>query len=583
MVQGYYSLEEAAKILGMTTEELTQLAQKREVRAFADRGTWRFRTQDVEELARRRGLGSSVELPVPELPPAGKGEASVFAFDTSGESDRVEIGQEMLAESPSSARKAGGSKAKTPTPRAGSDSDVRLVAEGGAVSFKLAGDSDVKVPGQTGGPKSGPRKVPTKPASDSDVKIVGDSSDEIALGGKPSKTGTDSDVRLDVRAGKAAKSPDDTFLTEEIDLDAEMRKAAEKDSGSKHKAIPTATGPIELSDADLERSSAGETDSSDFDLSLDVRDDSSPLENPTEAMPTVQSRKKAEEVPLGQKPKGVSGSDSGISLAKPADSGVSLEKKKKDSDDNAIPFKIAGEAEKTPKPVKGAGASGKTPKPVKAAEQVAADSSSEFELTLEDSAGESGGLTPLEESKEKDIFETDFEVPALEDSGSDAVKLDDTDLESSDFDLALGEEDVAAEDESGSQVVALDDEEDVDEGAATVARPASLVSKLGKGKKTIDTSESEDEGELVAAQEAEEEEVAAAPRTVAAAAAAPADWGTLTPIVLLLSVVVFLVVGMMSFELVRGMWGYRQMTSPGNLVIRSIGGLFDDNIKNLDE
>ena len=212
----------------------------------------------------------------------------------------------------------------------------------------------------------------------------------------------------------------------------------------------------------------------------------------------------------------------------------------------------------------------------------ATDSSSEFELTLEDSGISSGGgLAPLEDSKEKDIFETDFEVPALEDSGSEAVKLDDTDLESSDFDLALGEEDVAAEDESGSQVVALDDEEDVDEGAATVARPASLVGKLGKGKKKIEPAEAEDEGELVAVEEAEE--VAAAPRTVAAAAAAPADWGTLTPVVLLVSVLVFMVVGMMSFELVRGMWGYRQMTTPGSLVIRSLGGLFDDNFKNLDE
>src|SRR5207248_2533781 len=84
------------------------------------------------------------------------------------------------------------------------------------------------------------------------------------------------------------------------------------------------------------------------------------------------------------------------------------------------------------------------------------DSDSEFELTLDDS----GGLVPLEaEQKAKgegDIFETDFEVPALdEESGSEAVALDesDTDLESSDFDLALEEGDAAGDEESGSQVV----------------------------------------------------------------------------------------------------------------------------------
>src|SRR5262249_52364130 len=100
----------------------------------------------------------------------------------------------------------------------------------------------------------------------------------------------------------------------------------------------------------------------------------------------------------------------------------------------------------------------------------AQDSDSEFELTLDDS----GGSPPLEDSSgERDIFETDFEVPALEEeSGSEAVALDEdaTDLES-DFDLALGEEDAPAEDESGSQVVALEDEEEADEAAATVARP----------------------------------------------------------------------------------------------------------------
>ena len=62
MVQGYYTLEEAARILKMSPEKLSHMAQKREVRAFADRGTWRFRTQDVEEMARRQGQASD-EVP----------------------------------------------------------------------------------------------------------------------------------------------------------------------------------------------------------------------------------------------------------------------------------------------------------------------------------------------------------------------------------------------------------------------------------------------------------------------------------------------------------------------------------------
>ena len=63
----FYTLEEAARVLGMSTEELKTKAQSREVRAFLDGGSWRFRVVDVDELARRRGLGSDAELRLSDL------------------------------------------------------------------------------------------------------------------------------------------------------------------------------------------------------------------------------------------------------------------------------------------------------------------------------------------------------------------------------------------------------------------------------------------------------------------------------------------------------------------------------------
>ena len=68
-----------------------------------------------------------------------------------------------------------------------------------------------------------------------------------------------------------------------------------------------------------------------------------------------------------------------------------------------------------------------------------------------------------DEGAKGDIFETDFELPAVQDdadSGSEVVAIEssDTDLENSDFDLALDESDAPAADESESQVVLLDDE-----------------------------------------------------------------------------------------------------------------------------
>src|SRR6476659_4250344 len=72
----FYSLEEAARVLGMSAEELKSKAQHREIRAFLDGGSWRFRVVDIDELARRRGLGSDAELRLSDLevPAASAGE-----------------------------------------------------------------------------------------------------------------------------------------------------------------------------------------------------------------------------------------------------------------------------------------------------------------------------------------------------------------------------------------------------------------------------------------------------------------------------------------------------------------------------
>src|SRR5271165_6458852 len=72
----FYTLEEAARVLGMSSEELKSKAQHREIRAFLDGGSWRFRVVDIDELARRRGLGSDAELRLSdaEVPAAGGGE-----------------------------------------------------------------------------------------------------------------------------------------------------------------------------------------------------------------------------------------------------------------------------------------------------------------------------------------------------------------------------------------------------------------------------------------------------------------------------------------------------------------------------
>src|SRR5438046_1387963 len=71
----FHTWEEAARVLGMNAEELKSKAQSREVRAFLDGGSWRFRVVDIDELARRRGLGSDAELHLSDLDsPAGSSD-----------------------------------------------------------------------------------------------------------------------------------------------------------------------------------------------------------------------------------------------------------------------------------------------------------------------------------------------------------------------------------------------------------------------------------------------------------------------------------------------------------------------------
>src|SRR5262249_29724788 len=108
-------------------------------------------------------------------------------------------------------------------------------------------------------------------------------------------------------------------------------------------------------------------------------------------------------------------------------------------------------------------------------------SDSEFELTLD----EEGSLAPAADSEEeadKDIFEeTDLDVRAGEEEwASGAVALTDVETEedsSSEFALDLDEQGGVAVEEDDQPVVSLDEEEDADAAAATVARPIPPAGK----------------------------------------------------------------------------------------------------------
>ncbi len=469
------TLEEAAQLLGMTVEQFKLNMQThkefRSIRPLMGGSTVHFREQDIEELARKLGLGSDPILRLGQ----GSSESEV---PLAAEEEQIEIGREPRG---SSTRLQSPSSKRLPKPAP----EPALEIESSDEFVPLVDDS-----GQ------GSKK-------DSDARLARDSSTRLGSKGQATPGTPTEEIDLDAEAKEQGKG--DVF---KIADDSGKLKAGSKPPSSKIKSVkkPDTGSEFELT---LDPDSGSE-----FELSL--ADDS-------------------DEVPLGRarEATGKAGK-SGVRLNKPADSGISLEKKgeEEESDfelnlDSASAQKLQGGPKSSKKKIK-------------------ADSESEFELSLEDSSGEVGKLN-LESSADqgdKDIFATDFDIPALEESGSEALVLDssDTALESSDFDL---DDSAVVEDESASEVVQLD--EDLLEAGDEVSAEEALAE---------------------VEEEEEEDWVQAGPPPAA-------QWGPLPALVLFPCLFILLIVSFMGFELMHGMWSYRTGGSkPTYTVTRGIAGIF---------
>ncbi len=539
MAATHLTLEEAAERLGISPDEFkkrlkTHPAFKTLV-PIRDGTNLRFKTSAIDELARELGAGSNPENPLPNFdsPPP--------------DSDDFKV--------------------PTVAPRKPVD-DTPLKLAGDDEVFSLASDE--------------PRPAPEAP--------------------KPAKSDSDSDVRLDSgkpkSSGKIAKpSSDEAVPTEELSIDfAGPGSAIIKGGSSSKLSAPKSSGKLtsESGKGLSSKSGPGAGDSSEFELSLDADSDDFELKLNTDT---------SDEVALGEMPKekdasgsGRRGGESGILSRKPSDSGISLEKgkgksgttpppskKKEEDSDSDVDFELTLDSSAAVSGTKLGGAKGKKGDP---------DSDSEFELTLDDSGEsslEGAAMAGAEESK-GDIFETDFEIPPMDESGSEAVALDssDTDLEKSDFDVAVEDGDAPAED-SGSEVVLLEDEE---EAAAPAAKKGKGKAKPAK-KKTeedegdVDLADVEADEDDASASKAlkgakgkrrgddEEEEEEAAATATPAGVYRPVPWGPIPAIFLLPALVLVLVGSLMGYELLQTMWGYQQPRKPAAPLVRAIASNLD--------
>ena len=539
MAATHLTLEEAAARLGISPDQFKKRLKTdpafKVLVPIRDGSTLRFKDAAIDELARQLGEASNPELPLGPLEESVPPDSDDFKVQPAVKDEKKREG-----------------KRDEPLPLAGSEEDI----------FSLSSSSEGGV----------------------DAKSRG-------------KSDPDSDARLDPAKKKAAsgKKDDESVVpTEELAIDFGGSSSAVIKGGSSSKlSAPKSSGKLssgKLSGGEAAKNLAnpGGGDSSEFELSLDADSDDFELKLNTEA---------SDEVALGATPKDSSGSgkragESGINLREPADSGISLEKGKKkeggkpaaksaegkaDSDSD-VDFELTLDSSSGASAVKVSGAKGKKDE----------DSDSEFELTLDDSGGsdiEHKALGAAEADK-GDIFETDFEIPPMEaaDSGSEAVALEsDTDLEKSDFDVAVGDSDVVAEDATGSEVVLLEDEAEAPTARAKARRKAA-------DEGDVDLAEVETEDEEASASKAlkgvkgrrrdeEEEEEEEEAVTAPAGAYRPIPWGPVPVIGLALAFPFILIGGLMSYQLVETMWGYQQPHKPTAPLVQGLAKSLDMELR----
>ena len=611
----FYTLEEAARVLGMNPEDLKVKAQQREVRAFMDSGSWQFRVADIDELARRRGLGSDPDLSLSDfeqdsvtgsdfdlsefqlgVTKDGSGIAKSPTTSPSPLSGSGTGQQDILADDMKVPPDPLTSSSSTiigmePSGKHPSDSDVRLVPEVGI--GRAASDSDVRL-------ASGPFAKGTgigSSSSDSDVtfapELKGKSQDKgPAQGQHKSMTPGDSDVSLasdDELSSMQSGSSDDMIPVP--DPGATMMRPSPLPSLGSSAELESAEGEdvsdFELSPSNLIDALQPES-GSDFELTaLDPSDE-------FESTPTLR--------PSDSDVTGASPVASGINLGRPSDSGInlqapggfdlsqgdSIELMPLDGDEPAPASKAPAKPKKdkadlaaTSLPTKKVDLSATALPSKKVDLSATALPTKKVDLSATALPTKKVDLsaTSLPMKKEKDIFEdTDFEVDALDASSDDrTVQLD----ASSDFEID--------ESDSRTDIFALD-EDDVDKNAATALAPAlskdsdssgDIPASSGAVRSTGASDEmdaswdlgeaaSTPSGQAMAASPAGQ---ALAPSPLLASSAPAAEWGGLWVGVIIFSTLVVMITAFVTMDLVNNLYEYRGSTVSSGLV-KSIASLF---------
>ena len=207
MAKKYLTLEEAANMLGVSTEDLVKARENGDIRGFADRGSWKFRQNDLDEFARSRQADSDPDM---QLLSDSVLDDDFTDLSSSDSDVRLAVDDSLLpdlGESTSDVRLAGSDDDILGT----SSSDVRLMGDSGPSLD--ASDSDVQLVGSD---------------SDSDVR-VSDSDSDVRISGQ---IDTDSDIQVDSDSDSDVRLTDsdsDVELVPESDSDVKLMEDSDSD------------------------------------------------------------------------------------------------------------------------------------------------------------------------------------------------------------------------------------------------------------------------------------------------------------------------------------------------------------------
>lgn len=340
MAKKYLTLQEAAERLGMTAEELGQQREDGVIRGFANRGSWKFREDDVAEFARSRETDSSPEIPLAALRGEEQDENIAERLSETDSDSDVQLFSDSslfdddddaddLSTSDSDVRLAGDSGPimdpdegdenvlafSASDDMSNSDSDVQLIAVGTDPDIDLSS-------GATGDGDNGPDAIDD---SDSDVKLsTTDFGEELS--------GLSMDSDSDVQITSAEGDESGILLT---DSDSDIRLTSEDADSDSEVSLVHSESDAAAGDTAGEinvRQQAGDQTETDMallgdELDLQLSDpdaDAGELGSATVALPEDSDLKLIDSLDDDD-------DDSGITISTDDDSGIAL-----DIDDSGI-------------------------------------------------------------------------------------------------------------------------------------------------------------------------------------------------------------------------------------------------------